>query len=181
MKFKNPENGYIESRSAPWLWAFLFSGLYLMAVGAWRVFFVLLFIAIGSYAAMGPSATMLMVLANLILSAMAGEIVRSVYMRKGWMDLSVDSGQSSTGAAIDIPSGLRKCPYCAEEIKIEAIKCKHCGSTVEAIEESERTVVQDEEQKYMMKHGVHKSDEGYWWDGRLFPNIEAVKSAIGIY
>lgn len=34
------------------------------------------------------------------------------------------------GGVIDI--GLKKCPFCAESIKKEALKCKHCGSDLTA-------------------------------------------------
>lgn len=30
-----------------------------------------------------------------------------------------------------LSEGLAKCPYCAEMIKPEAIKCRHCGSEIE--------------------------------------------------
>jgi hypothetical protein len=27
-------------------------------------------------------------------------------------------------------SATKKCPFCAEEVKIDAVKCKHCGSII---------------------------------------------------
>ena len=29
--------------------------------------------------------------------------------------------------------GLRKCPFCAESVRKEAVKCKHCGSELRAV------------------------------------------------
>jgi hypothetical protein len=45
-------------------------------------------------------------------------------MRKPLITKSFGSGQISVSASPD----TKKCPYCAEIIKAEAIKCKHCGS-----------------------------------------------------
>lgn len=35
-----------------------------------------------------------------------------------------------------IDNGMRKCPFCAELIKPEAMKCKHCGSEVKPVDEN---------------------------------------------
>lgn len=41
--------------------------------------------------------------------------------------------QSAGYAALPAPVGvIRRCPFCAEEVRVEAIKCRHCGSALEA-------------------------------------------------
>jgi ribosomal protein L37AE/L43A len=41
--------------------------------------------------------------------------------------------------------GMKKCPFCAELVKREAIKCKHCGSDISNGEGSPVIAKTDEE------------------------------------
>ena len=44
--------------------------------------------------------------------------------------LFVPSLNSSVAAVADSQGPMRDCPYCAEPVKYQATKCKHCGSDV---------------------------------------------------
>lgn len=48
--------------------------------------------------------------------------------------LSLATKTSEAAAVVAGEHGaFRKCPFCAESIRKEAVKCKHCGSAVEAL------------------------------------------------
>jgi hypothetical protein len=75
MYFKNPSNGYVEESSTPWLWALLFGPIYFAIKGAWAhvlISLVLVFLTYG--------------VSIFIYPFFAKSIIRSQYLRRGWIE-----------------------------------------------------------------------------------------------
>jgi hypothetical protein len=70
--------------------------------------------------------------------------------------------------------GMRACPFCAEAIKNEAIKCKHCSSAVEPIIMASKTAEQEVADEYLVMIGATRSADGIDWQGTKYPTFEAL-------
>lgn len=51
--------------------------------------------------------------------------------RRTTLAYSAVSGEPNPPAWMPIQNTHKRCPFCAEDVKIEAIKCKHCGSSLQ--------------------------------------------------
>lgn len=129
--YKNPQNGHTETvGSGASIGVLSFGALYLAARGLWGHFVIwLLLVAIPAIASGGP-LLLLSLPAVLIGYAIAIQgILSRRYLRNGWVRVD-----QNAAASIPDQTWYRKCPYCAEEVLAEAIKCKHCHSELEPIE-----------------------------------------------
>lgn len=134
MQFKNPANGHVETVSGlSWLWALLFGPMYFLVCGLWAPWALFMLLAGIFWSTLGPPGTVLVIPTWIGFALAAGGLRRKGYLRKGWQPVGAGADQPAVAGVLEQPAEqLRACPFCAEAIKPQALKCKHCGSDVSA-------------------------------------------------
>jgi len=132
--FRNPANGHTEQVSTEsWLYVVIFGAFYLMYRGLWAHF--LIWIAVVSVLTAvtgGPGIIIALPIVTIGYGLSIQGILAKSYLRKGWEEVTDTTSLGISQNSLS-NNGLRECPYCAELIKSQAIKCKHCGSEIEPI------------------------------------------------
>lgn len=132
--FRNPANGHTETVSVESAYyVFYFGPFYLAYRGLWAHFFVWVLL-VGAITGItgGPGLMFVLPLVIIAYCCTIKGILAKSYLRRGWEEVQTTAA-GTIGQSIVAPKGLRECPYCAEMIKVQAIRCKHCNSDVEAI------------------------------------------------
>lgn len=102
---------------------------------------------------------------------------------------SQETPQLANTLAPKSEAGLRACPFCAEPIKNEAIKCKHCGSAVEAVEieqpkanaffeKADDMSWGEYHEKFIEHYGIARVGDGFLWKGEKYQTMQTLVDAV---
>lgn len=152
--FQNPANRHEESVGIGSSVGVFFLGLiYLAYKGLWAHVFIWLLVVVVPNFSGAPLFVFTLPLASIFYAMAIQQILAARYLSKGWREvtpLPPDEAQdlaSSTAHILSMPDPMlprqsaqapaatadtKTCPYCAEEVKVAATRCKHCHSDLPA-------------------------------------------------
>ncbi|MFA0969552.1 hypothetical protein [Pseudomonas amygdali] len=125
--FRNAANGHKETvGDGVWAGPLFLGAIYLAYKGLWTHFVIWILVVFSASAIGGLSGLIVAILAASVVYAIVIKgILESSYLRRGWIKSGVDDPVTMQELS------ERQCPFCAETIKKEAVKCKHCGAELE--------------------------------------------------
>lgn len=144
--FENPANRHRETVGTSDSFGVFFLGMfYLLYKGLWAHVFVWFLLVVVPALAAGPLVVLTLPIVAIGYAIGIQSILASRYVSNGWREVAQaeappSPGQVQPGAslppaapAVPIAEGMKLCPYCAEEVKAAATKCKHCQSDLPII------------------------------------------------